>query len=830
MTNWSTLKAAIASIIKTNGNKEITGQLLQNVLNNIVSSVGENSTFAGIATPATNPGVPDGPVFYLTATAGIYSNFNGIEVQSGEAVILIWDNNTWSKKVTGFATQEKLSELDSRSYKLLDIDTINVTGNGVAYDIITIKTKTSIKRLSAVVVEVGDIISSAPISQSLLQCNIAFKDGTFQSINAAANSRTENKVNNEKEISEIRLRVYTSQSVASEKVSYVYNNCKIVGTPFAFENTGIPIQALEDNFPNLWGDPHFNIIGTVLGDSISGKHNIENSPYGKAVRLYAEIGERPQIAHSNTGRIEVIPNTPYSLGFLYKQIAGTKRPKFTQTNFQHEGFSFGTYSEVNLGNGWIFSKVTNVQSPSNITHNLQAIIDFDNRTGSEYSEVLITNPVVVVGGDIKNIPVWSNQEVLKKISENSIIALFDKEVSRIGTGLDYSYDILLASGSGTLKTPYAGNYISVKVSEGITTNNNNTFLQLCGLDSKSNYVFRLNAFKGDEVIEEISTDVYRIEIRLYTGILASENTAGYEYKIDNVSIKVGQQLSVQKQVNELKKNGVSSPLPWNDKNLLTYGDSITAINNGTFNGPFVLADDMSWGNRVAALCGFLSHRGRGVGGQTYVWNTNTWFADENGNYVGRPSMGGSKPTGSSEVKGSFCSWERIVASVPNVSSKINCIILMGGTNDFTNVKEYVTPIWSAENTLDTDWVNSSLYNGGDFDVSDFCGAIASTIMKWQIRCPRANIVLATPLPWWERTSPTPSVNPHGLTMFDVARIEEKVAHFMGIPVIDLNGECNINGVNYTDYITDAVHPYSNTGKKAIGNYIAGKLNTINPKE
>ena len=38
MANWSTLKAAIASIIKTNGNKEITGQLLQNVLNNIVSS------------------------------------------------------------------------------------------------------------------------------------------------------------------------------------------------------------------------------------------------------------------------------------------------------------------------------------------------------------------------------------------------------------------------------------------------------------------------------------------------------------------------------------------------------------------------------------------------------------------------------------------------------------------------------------------------------------------------------------------------------------------------------------------------------------------------
>lgn len=67
MAKWSDLKAAIAQIIKTNGNQEITGRLLQNVLNNIVSSVGENSTFAGIATPSTNPGTPDGPVFYLAA-------------------------------------------------------------------------------------------------------------------------------------------------------------------------------------------------------------------------------------------------------------------------------------------------------------------------------------------------------------------------------------------------------------------------------------------------------------------------------------------------------------------------------------------------------------------------------------------------------------------------------------------------------------------------------------------------------------------------------------------------------------------------------------------
>lgn len=129
MANWSTLKAAIASIIKTNGNKEITGQLLQNVLNNIVSSVGENSTFAGIATPSTNPGAPDGNVFYLVTEAGTYSNFNGIEITSGEAVILEW-RGSWVKKTTGFATQQQLSELETFFAKKIDINTDG--GNSVS--------------------------------------------------------------------------------------------------------------------------------------------------------------------------------------------------------------------------------------------------------------------------------------------------------------------------------------------------------------------------------------------------------------------------------------------------------------------------------------------------------------------------------------------------------------------------------------------------------------------------------------------------------------------------------------------------------------------------
>lgn len=111
MANWTTLKAAIADIIKTNGNQEITGQLMQNTLNNIVSSIGENSTYAGIAIPTTNPGAPDGPVFYLATKPGTYFNFNGIVVNNNETAVLEWKNGAWTKSSSGFASETSVNSI-----------------------------------------------------------------------------------------------------------------------------------------------------------------------------------------------------------------------------------------------------------------------------------------------------------------------------------------------------------------------------------------------------------------------------------------------------------------------------------------------------------------------------------------------------------------------------------------------------------------------------------------------------------------------------------------------------------------------------------------------
>lgn len=94
MANYSNLKAAIAAAIKQNGNQEITGQVLQDVLTSMVSVIGANYTFAGVATPATNPGTPDQNVVYLASKGGTYTNFGGIELPAGIS-LLMW-NGAWT--------------------------------------------------------------------------------------------------------------------------------------------------------------------------------------------------------------------------------------------------------------------------------------------------------------------------------------------------------------------------------------------------------------------------------------------------------------------------------------------------------------------------------------------------------------------------------------------------------------------------------------------------------------------------------------------------------------------------------------------------------------
>ena len=111
MSNYNNLKTSIDANIKQNGNQEITGQILNSVLNQMVNILGTGYQFAGVATIATNPGTPDAKVFYIANGKGTYEKFGGINVTEDDVVVLYWDT-AWHKLATGIASQAKLSELD----------------------------------------------------------------------------------------------------------------------------------------------------------------------------------------------------------------------------------------------------------------------------------------------------------------------------------------------------------------------------------------------------------------------------------------------------------------------------------------------------------------------------------------------------------------------------------------------------------------------------------------------------------------------------------------------------------------------------------------------
>lgn len=112
MANYKSLKTTINANVKRNGNQEITGQILNSVLNAMVDTLGTGYSFAGVATPSTNPGTPDAKVFYIANGKGTYANFGGLEVTEDEVIVLKYDT-AWHKVATGIASKAKLTELNS---------------------------------------------------------------------------------------------------------------------------------------------------------------------------------------------------------------------------------------------------------------------------------------------------------------------------------------------------------------------------------------------------------------------------------------------------------------------------------------------------------------------------------------------------------------------------------------------------------------------------------------------------------------------------------------------------------------------------------------------
>lgn len=119
MSQYAGVKATINANIKTNNNEEITGLILNSVLNEMVDNLAAGYLFKGIATTSTNPGTPDENVFYIGG-AGTYSHFGGAVIPEDHLGVLKY-NGSWSVQslLVGKNYDEVLEYLDWKTQALV---------------------------------------------------------------------------------------------------------------------------------------------------------------------------------------------------------------------------------------------------------------------------------------------------------------------------------------------------------------------------------------------------------------------------------------------------------------------------------------------------------------------------------------------------------------------------------------------------------------------------------------------------------------------------------------------------------------------------------------
>ena len=282
---------------------------------------------------------------------------------------------------------------------------------------------------------------------------------------------------------------------------------------------------------------------------------------------------------------------------------------------------------------------------------------------------------------------------------------------------------------------------------------------------------------------------------------------------------------------------------WKDKTLSTYGDSVTAVNNGNFKKPYKfesVADSWNWGNRVAEYFNMAAHYGRGVGSQGYKWTTaggnggsvtfvnatTGAYADRDNNY-NYDNYTGAIPEGCVKVRGCLASWSRITSMYPaSIKDSIDVILVMAH-NDAYDASECA---FVPNDTTDTEWAASGAdYYGkinGDYDLSTLKGGIASTLMKLQLWMPNAIIVLMTGISGQGTTGELNENINGGLTK--TAQAIREMSHLTSIPCIDTFSTDGINGWNRTTYIADSIHPYTVAGSKMFARAVIGGLKSILP--
>lgn len=316
---WNDLKTAVAAVIRTNGNQEITGALLQSTLNSIIDQVGANSTFKGMATPSTAPGTPDGPVFYIAGSEGVYANFGFTATEPG-IYTFSYVGGSWDCRsiLTGVSNTQP-AKLMSLTEGVEYINGSQITNSGyIIASNGTLGVNSEYVYSNYFLVYPGLMLSLENFSGSGTVAKVDYYDKNKTRINSPVTSNGSD-------------RVITTVPVNAMYARFCYQS-NIGGTPTALASVKA-FNSLDGRITNLeYGDPFKPLIfNTQVLTYLN--------TFRKAVRGICLYGN---IETNATYSVTVICNTPTLKMFRVFKRIGTTNTEVCSLNTPQSGYTTGT--------------------------------------------------------------------------------------------------------------------------------------------------------------------------------------------------------------------------------------------------------------------------------------------------------------------------------------------------------------------------------------------------------------------------------------------------------------------------------------------------------
>lgn len=645
------------------------------------------------------------------------------------------------------------------------------------------------------------------------------------------------------------IQKITAGITGQEAADIIYNN---------------DIQSYDPNNRNILKDSSLAFLGTdsspffVTKQTGTPDYTIETNNFtAQRLKVSVAVGQRIQLVQSG---ILISANVQYSLGVFVRLLAGTTLPRFVITTTAGSNTPLPA-TAIDLADGWKFLKYEGYAYGTDTSASFY--VDYANVSGTTSVIAEVAAPMMIIGDFIAP-KVWLNYDYAINTLQKQA-GLYSqnwyKDSSLLLLNQSNSPNRLIKqAGNPTFEisnSDWAGNQVTVTAAAGDRGQLIQTMTFEAGDVISFGFYFKRVSGTKDPSITFVpigGTGVYYpgkvvsgiddwlfcfyegytmpltgtvyiyIEVDNRTGTDETVRTIAFPMLVKSDKININQRDGLTEAVRQLLQGTTSSNNPWKGLEWISYGNSITAIGNGTQTAPFNITDGASWQILVSAILEFSKHYGRGIGGQSFTWNTSTWYANADGSYNSRPPA--EQPAGTTVHLGAYCSWDRITTMIPQ--NFIGLIFIMGGTNDFGKPVGG-DPSFIDGSNVDTDWSASSLYTGGDYDINTYKGGIASTVMKIQTWCPDAIVVLGDQLSGRAGTGKNMAVDANGNTPLDLSKMLRDVAQYMSVPVINVFGTTGINQVNRDRYLSDSVHPYTRNGREALARAVIAGIKNVYPR-